>query len=39
MAADRFTNNGDGTFTDHKLGLMFDAGFWLKQRNRDSIWQ
>ncbi|MBW1820729.1 MAG: DUF1566 domain-containing protein [Deltaproteobacteria bacterium] len=32
MAADRFTDNGDGTVTDHKLGLM-----WSKADNQGDI--
>ena len=31
-AADRFTDNGDGTVTDHKLGLM-----WSKTDNQGDI--
>lgn len=31
-AADRFTDNGDGTVTDHKLGLM-----WAKNDNNGDI--
>ena len=30
MNVDCFTDNGDGTVTDHKLGLVFDTGFWLR---------
>ena len=32
QAADRFTDNGDGTVTDHKLGLM-----WSKTDNQGDI--
>ncbi len=32
MAGDRFTDNGDGTITDHKLGLM-----WSKTDNQGDI--
>jgi len=32
MAADRFTDNGDGTVTDRKLGLM-----WSKMDNQGDI--
>jgi len=32
MAGDRFTDNGDGTVTDHKLGLM-----WSKTDNQGDI--
>lgn len=32
LAADRFTDNGDGTVTDHKLGLM-----WSKTDNNGNI--
>ena len=32
VAADRFTDNGDGTVTDHKLGLM-----WSKTDNQGDI--
>jgi hypothetical protein len=32
MAEDRFTDNGDGTVTDHKLGLM-----WSKTDNQGDI--
>jgi len=32
MAGDRFTDNGDGTLTDHKLGLM-----WAKADNQGDI--
>jgi len=32
LAAERFTDNGDGTVTDHKLGLM-----WAKTDNQGDI--
>jgi hypothetical protein len=32
IAGDRFTDNGDGTLTDHKLGLM-----WAKEDNQGDI--
>jgi hypothetical protein len=32
IGGDRFTDNGDGTITDHKLGLM-----WSKTDNQGDI--
>ncbi|MFV9646437.1 MAG: hypothetical protein ACNYWU_11500, partial [Desulfobacterales bacterium] len=32
LAGDRFTDNGDGTVTDHKLGVM-----WSKTDNQGDI--